>query len=57
MIGIGTKVVEIANLPGPSRPGGNPGPTPPPVGYFILLEDGSKVLMQDDTSKVLTQIQ
>jgi len=56
-IGIGMVVPDIATLPGPSRPGGNPGPPPPPVGYFVLLEDGSKVLMQDDTSKVLTQIQ
>ncbi len=56
-MGIGMVVPDIATLPGPSRPGGNPGPPPPPVGYFVLLEDGSKVLMQDDTSKVLTQIQ
>ncbi len=56
-MGIGMVVPDIATLPGPYRPGGNPGTTKKTVGYFVLLEDGSKVLMQDDTSKVLKQIQ
>ena len=52
-IGIGTKIVELATLPGPSRPGNDPTPGPPPGPSFkILAQNGDTLILQNGDSMV-----
>jgi hypothetical protein len=52
-IGIGSKIVELTTLPGPSRPGNNPTPGPPPVtSYNILAQNGDTLILQNGDSMV-----